>query len=182
MPAVRQSMGSQRVRDDGVTEQQQVFSSATRHLPREIFDLAIKSHARQISIKYQRVGGLELRAVWSLPHLLRPPLQVDTAHRQSENRCDFVPTKRSNNCPNKSIILLWRPGGIRDPQHFEVGKMASKWAAFQIRKRAPAVKNRKRGARSHWSQTPDQHGAQGCDDDEMMPPRGARPGEGAGRK
>ena len=101
MPAVRQSMGSQRVRDDGVTEQQQVFSSATRHLPREIFDLAIKSHARQISIKYQRVGGLELRAVWSLPHLLRPPLQVDTVHRQSENRCDFVPTKRSNNCPNK---------------------------------------------------------------------------------
>ena len=101
MPAVLQSMGAQRVRDDSVTEQQHVFSSAVWHLPREIFDLAIKRHVRQIFIKHQRVGVLKSWAVWSLPHLSRPPLQVDAAHRQCENRCDCVPTKHSNNCPNK---------------------------------------------------------------------------------
>ena len=93
--------GAQRVRDDRLTGQQRVLSSAAWHLPREIFDLAIKRHVRQIFIKHQRVGVSESRAAWSLPHLLRPPLQVDAAHRQRENRCDCVPTKHSNNCPNK---------------------------------------------------------------------------------
>lgn len=97
-------------------------------------------------MKPQRVDVLESRAVRSLPHLLRPPLQVDAAHRHVKTGVTASLRSARVTVPIKGIVLPWRPGGIRDPQHFEVGKRASKWAAFQIRKRALAVQSRNHGA------------------------------------
>ena len=96
-------------------------------------------------MKPQRVDVLESRAVRSLPHLLRSPLQVDAAHNVKTGVTASLRSARVT-VPIKGIVLPWMPGGIRDPQHFEVGKRASKWAAFQIRKRALAVQSRNHGA------------------------------------
>lgn len=116
MPAMLQSW-SQRVRRLSGGATAPVFKGSVTSL-RDL-QLGHQSPVRQIFYEASasrcfRVTGCAVSA-----HLLRPPLQVDAAHRQCENRRNCVPKERSSNCPHKGIVLLWRPGGIRDPQHFE---------------------------------------------------------------